>query len=148
MAQHGWIAVDLDGTLAQYVGWKGPTHIGEPVPAMLERVKAWLEEGQQVKIFTARVACFEPYRSEVIKAIHEWLETHGLPRLDITNVKDMLMIELWDDRAVQVEKNTGRVAVFPAIEKKCQHTNSSLNAMTRDVFCDDCREILNKEKAA
>lgn len=107
-ARHGWIGVDLDGTLAVYSGWKGPTNIGAPVPAMLERVKAWLAAGQEVKIFTARVACFEPYRSEVIKAVHEWLESHGLPRLDVTNVKDMLMLELWDDRAVQVEKNTGR----------------------------------------
>jgi hypothetical protein len=112
VARHGWIGVDLDGTLARYSGWQGPTNIGEPVPLMLERVKAWLAEGQRVKIFTARVACFDPYRSEVIKAIHEWLELHGLPRLDVTNEKDMLMLELWDDRAFQVEKNTGRIATF------------------------------------
>jgi hypothetical protein len=112
---NGWIAVDLDGTLAQYSGWKGPTNIGAPVPLMLERVKAWLSEGKTVKIFTARVACFEPYRSEVIKAVHEWLESHGLPRLDVTNIKDMMMVELWDDRAFQVEINTGRVAVLPEL---------------------------------
>ncbi len=29
----GWIDVDLDGTLAQYDGWKGVAHIGEPTDA-------------------------------------------------------------------------------------------------------------------
>jgi len=36
-----WIGVDLDGTLAVYDGWRGPEHIGPPVPAMVERVKRW-----------------------------------------------------------------------------------------------------------
>lgn len=26
----GWIGVDLDGTLAEYHGWKGAEHIGQP----------------------------------------------------------------------------------------------------------------------
>ena len=51
----GWIGVDLDGTLAEYGGWKGPDHIGPPVPKMLERVKSWIAEGRDVRIFTARV---------------------------------------------------------------------------------------------
>lgn len=53
----GWIGVDLDGTLAMYDGFKGPEHIGDPVPKMLERVKKWLAEGREVRIFTARVGC-------------------------------------------------------------------------------------------
>lgn len=104
----GWIGVDLDGTLAHYDGWKGQRHIGEPIAAMVERVRSWLAEGRVVKIFTARVAVPEPDRSTVIRVIHEWCELYGLPRLDITNVKDIAMAELWDDRAVQVISNTGR----------------------------------------
>jgi hypothetical protein len=107
-AMSGWIGVDLDGTLARYDGWKGIDHIGAPVPAMVERVKEWVAKHQAVKVFTARVAVPEPERSEVIGHIHEWLAKIGLPRLDVTNVKDFGMIELWDDRAVQVEVNTGR----------------------------------------
>ena len=38
----GWIGVDLDGTLAIYTGWKGCDHVGEPIPPMVERVKAGL----------------------------------------------------------------------------------------------------------
>lgn len=33
----------------------------------------------------------------------------GLPDLEVTSEKDWLMIELWDDRAVHVEPNTGRI---------------------------------------
>src|SRR5687767_12144507 len=67
----GWIGVDLDGTLAYYDGWKGPGHIGKPVPAMAKRVRKWLEQGCDVRIFTAR-AC-EPERVHYIEA---WCETH------------------------------------------------------------------------
>lgn len=98
----GWIGVDLDGTLAHYSGWKGPAHVGEPVPEMMERVKAWLSEGKHVKIFTARAS--DPHQ---IKPVREWLEKHGIGHLEITNVKDFAMVELWDDRAIQVIPNTG-----------------------------------------
>lgn len=104
-----WWGVDLDATLAEYNGWKGIEHVGAPVPAMLERVKRWLSWGRTVKIFTARVSCAEPERSEAIKHIQDWCERHGLPRLEVTNVKDFGMIELWDDRCVQVEPNTGAI---------------------------------------
>lgn len=99
----GWIGVDLDGTLAHYDGWKGPDHIGDPIPAMLERVKGWLAKGIEVRIFTAR-ACV----AEQVAPIYQWLEKHGLGRLEITNVKDFSMVELWDDRCVQVVPNTGQ----------------------------------------
>lgn len=98
----GWIGVDLDGTLAHYTGCKGPEDIGEPVPAMLARVRAWVAEGRQVKIFTAR--CCVPEQVPPIKA---WLAKHGLGELEVTNVKDFGMIELWDDRCVRVVPNTG-----------------------------------------
>lgn len=103
----GWIGVDLDGTLAEYHGWKGLHHIGDPIPLMMNRVKKWIAEDRQVKIFTARCAIHEPERSEVIAAIHNWCRKHGLPDLEVTNTKDFAMIELWDDRCVQVRMNTG-----------------------------------------
>lgn len=99
----GWIGVDLDGTLAHYDEWRGHEHIGEPVPAMLERVKKWLDEGWEVRIFTAR--CSGGDYDEL--CIVNWLKKHGLPHLRITNEKDYDMVEFWDDRAVQVRINTG-----------------------------------------
>jgi hypothetical protein len=101
--KQGWIGVDLDGTLALYDGWKGIEHIGEPVPAMLERVLRWIGEGREVRIFTAR--CATP---GAFTYVAQWLHRHGLGGLQITNIKDMHMDELWDDRCVQVEPNTGR----------------------------------------
>lgn len=102
--QNGWIGVDLDGTIAKYDGWQGPTHIGEPIPEMVNRVKIWLGEGKQVRIFTARVSDQDLY---IIEAIEKWCLEHVGKILPITNVKDYAMIELWDDRAVQVIPNTG-----------------------------------------
>lgn len=102
----------FDATLAQYDGWQGEEHIGDPVPAMLDRVKSWLEHGHPkygrvgVKIFTARVA--DPRRTNVRTVIERWCLEHIGEVLEVTNEKDYGMIELWDDRAVQVEPNTGR----------------------------------------
>ena len=101
----GWHGVDLDGTLAEYNGWKGMEHIGEPIPKMLERVKKWIEGGEQVKIFTARVSV--PYPEPIIKVIEDWCVKHIGQKLEVTNKKDFSMWDCWDDRAVQIIKNTG-----------------------------------------
>lgn len=106
----GWIGVDLDGTLAQYDGWVGIEHIGEPIPEMVERVKLWLDEGYDVRIFTARVAETNPIRlRKVTMAIREWCYKHIGQELPVTNCKDYGMIDLYDDRCHRVEKNTGRL---------------------------------------
>ena len=106
----GWIGVDLDGTLAEYGGWKGPDHIGDPVPAMAFRVRKWLADGRDVRIFTARVSGVREGSEvdETTKGIQDWCEKHFGVRIPVTCKKDFGMIELWDDRCVQVEANTGR----------------------------------------
>lgn len=120
--RNGWIGVDLDGTLAHYEGFKGANMIGDPIIPMLNRVKKWLEEGKDVRIFTARVwhgelldhpnyaSYSKRYResNEARKAIIEWCIKHLGRALPVTNEKDYGMVELWDDRAVQIEPNTGR----------------------------------------
>lgn len=108
----GWIGVDLDGTLAHYDRWRGSGHVGEPVPAMLNRVRTWLEQGKDVRIFTARVspgaiALNGDDETYVRGVIENWCKTHIGQRLPITHEKDMALVELWDDRAVQVIPNTG-----------------------------------------
>lgn len=121
----GWIGVDFDGTLATYGNWVNAEHTGEPITLMVDRVKAWLAEGREVRVFTARVwpiLNWADGKSEWVGtpelrrlreatsaaiAIDEWCRKvfgHSLP---ITCVKDFGMHELWDDRAVQVRKNTG-----------------------------------------
>lgn len=107
MSQQGWIGVDLDGTLAFYDHWRGAEHIGVPLMPMVQRVKQWLREGLDVRIFTARVWQGATHsdgtvndQGAVQQAIAKWCQEHIGQVLPITNVKDYLMIELWDDRAV------------------------------------------------
>ena len=103
----GWIGVDLDATLAHYDGWKGKNSpIGEPIPKMLARVKRWLRKGRTVKIFTARADGDDGTQEKLIK---EWCKEHVGQELEVTNVKTRSMYELWDDRAVSVQKNTGNI---------------------------------------
>ncbi len=127
----GWIGVDFDGTLAHYTGWVDAKHCGAPIRPMVDRVKAWLAEGQEVRIFTARVfpvwyadpaaqrgawpllpgTATSPERvaecGDAIWAIQAWCAEHLGQVLPITCVKDFAMRELWDDRAVQVHPNLG-----------------------------------------
>ncbi len=116
----GWIGVDLDGTLAHYEGWIDETHIGDPIPIMADRVRSWLAAGKDVRIFTARAdggavaiamgnTAGEAFRDveRIINIIQDWTQKHFGVRLPVTNRKDYGMVELWDDRAVQVVPNTG-----------------------------------------
>lgn len=108
MTGRGWIGVDLDGTLAEYHGWDGGG-IGVPVPAMVERVRTWLAEGKDVRIFTARV-CWRKRPAELaahVFEIQDWCREHLGQVLPITAQKDFDMVELWDDRCVQIIPNTG-----------------------------------------
>lgn len=122
---NAWTAVDLDGTLAEYHGFEGATRIGPPIPKMVARVQQWLAEGREVKIFTARVdggvkatLMGDPHGEEfrdvatVRQAIEAWCLQHIGQVLEVTNSKDYGMEELYDDRAVQVEMNTGEIVGY------------------------------------
>lgn len=101
------ILVDLDGTLATYTTWQGEDHIGDPIPLMVNRVKRWLREGKEVKIFTARLAASsQPDRT--VSIIQSWCRQHIGKALPVTNVKDQFCEAIWDDRAFRVTRNTGR----------------------------------------
>ena len=101
-----WIGVDLDGTLAHYERNQPFDEIGDPVPDMLALVKKMIANQIRVKIFTARAV--DP---DQVPLIRQWLVNNGLPELEITNVKDYSMRRLYDDRCIQVERNTGRLIV-------------------------------------
>ncbi len=122
MSNSGYYAVDFDATLSYYNGFKGATVLGEPIPAMVDRVKQWIAEGKEIKIMTARVWApllgsvgHEEFWKRVDeatnarRAIEDWTELHIGKRLEVTCQKDYNMIRLYDDRAVQVEPNTGRI---------------------------------------
>jgi hypothetical protein len=96
----GWIGVDLDGTLAHYDEYRGDDHVGEPIIPMVERVIKMLDEGKDVRIFTAR----KPH-----PAIRKFSKDNFGKILPITNLKDHNMQMLLDDRAVGVKRNTGEL---------------------------------------
>lgn len=113
----GWIGVDLDGTLAYdspAAEWGGIEKIGEPIPAMVERIKKWLADGEDVRILTARVNPIHTPLAEVAAfsvALEKWCTAQFGRGLRFTHAKDYDMRELWDDRAVQVIRNTGVAVV-------------------------------------
>lgn len=106
----GWYAFDLDGTLAVDDGWKGIEHIGEPIKPMVDLMKRLNAEGKLVKILTARVfPRSDSNPGDAKKYIVAWCEKNLGFVPEIVCQKDPLMIYLFDDRCVQVEKNTGRI---------------------------------------
>jgi hypothetical protein len=113
------IAVDLDGTLAEYHGMVGKG-IGKPIPSMLKRVKRWVSDGHDVIIFTARIGWLydgtneQQYADaiEQLSIVGNWLNENGLGGLNITAVKTIDIDEFYDDRAVQVELNTGKIVGY------------------------------------
>jgi hypothetical protein len=79
---------------------------------MVDRVKSWVSQGINVRIMTARVySDGTPERDRDAEMsrdlIAEWCHKHIGCVLPITCTKDYGMIELWDDRCVQVIPNTG-----------------------------------------
>jgi hypothetical protein len=108
VAGHHWVGFDLDGTLSRTDNpghFAPPYPLGEPVPHMLQTARSLLDAGVTVKIFTAR-AC-EP---EMVPVVQAWTEKHGLGKLEVTNQKDYNLIRFYDDRAIQIIPNEGKVA--------------------------------------
>lgn len=131
--QGEWIGVDFDGVLAKDAVALGVfPDVGPPIPAMIARVRAWLTEGKDVRVFTARVnpgtvgdcarfgrTPLEWYHYQVGLIENFCLAQFGAP-LPITCVKDYKMIALWDDRCVQMVTDTGEPAVArPTGEPSC-----------------------------
>jgi hypothetical protein len=116
-----WIGVDFDGTLSSrpphsMASWED---LGTPVPLMLERVKAWLAEGITVKIMTARVSYVkgpnEGFTNKLVfvdrqkELLTEWCKEYLGQALELVCWKDPFMYHLYDDRAVCIERNTGKI---------------------------------------
>lgn len=106
-----WIGFDLDGTLAEYNGWKGIEHIGEPVQSMVILMRMLNHAGIKVKILTARVAPRDDGEGgdKAKTYIAEWCKKNLGFVPEITHLKDASMGALFDDRAVAVEQNTGKI---------------------------------------
>jgi hypothetical protein len=116
-------AVDFDATLAKYDGFKGPFVLGEPIPAMVARVKRWLQEGDEVVLFTARVCCDDQpaLKMQIILLLQQWCERHLGRALEVTDRKHRRFTDFWDDRNVAIEANTGKLLCDPQTNGDDQH---------------------------
>lgn len=112
------IAVDLDGTLAHYDGWKGPEHIGEIIPSVANAMERAQKEGADVWIFTARVSDTDDHNlaSDIIA---KWLVENKINVSGITAIKHKFFTEFWDDRAIQVIRNEGIFVMNELTDKVC-----------------------------
>jgi hypothetical protein len=111
-----WIGFDLDGTLVRYTtGDSSHLRIGEPIQPMIDLLARYLRDGWRIKIVTARAGPHgdkpgaEQQRLWSIKAIEDWTEQTFGKRLEVTCCKDYCMVALFDDLAIQVEANTGKI---------------------------------------
>lgn len=123
---NGWIGVSFDRTLATYDSWKGPAVCGAPIPATIDRVKAWLADGRDVRIFTPRIAPFatvirnekdlellavkgekELAAVQSVLAIRAWSNKHLGRYLPVTNVIDYGFSCLYSADVVAIKPNTG-----------------------------------------
>lgn len=84
-------AIDLDGTLLQYDGWKGETVFGDAMPGAIPWVNHRLANGHKITVFTTRTN-FEQVQQALIE--------RGFPKLEVTNVKSPSFSVFIDDRAV------------------------------------------------
>ena len=96
------VGFDLDGTLAKRESPFNADTVGEPVKAMVAKLREHLDAGDECVIFTARAV-----DEGSTKVIHAWLKEHGLPKLKVTNVKTPGLKILYDDRAVSVKPDKG-----------------------------------------
>lgn len=123
-------AVDLDGTLAEHTNSGNEFEIGKPVPLMLQRVLRWLQDGKEVRLVTARVNSEDnPNVSRQRTEIDKWCKKYIGRTLPTTCKKSHAMIELWDDRAIQVIPNTG--------ERVLALDGNLLSRNSEDLHCSD-----------
>ena len=89
------IALDFDNVIHDYKGELTPACTGPPVPGAIEGMKALLERGFFLVVFTAR---------EELGPIVQWLAKYGLyvdlETLVVTNHKPKALVYV-DDRAIR-----------------------------------------------
>lgn len=97
------ICVDLDGVVAQYDGWKGVDHIGEPIPGAVEFTVA-LAHFADVVIFTTRCnpEVNKPEAAHLlVNRVRDWLDKHSITYHHIySGVGKPIASAYVDDRSV------------------------------------------------
>lgn len=91
------IAVDFDGVIAEYDGWKGRSVLGPPRKDVIEALHELHAEGWKIIIHTTRGE----------KEVGPYLVQHGIPHHEINRNSDYRTLGAkpvadvyWDDRAI------------------------------------------------
>lgn len=101
------VAIDLDGTLARYDGWKGIEHIGEPLLGARKLCQAIRDAGYRICVFTTRFNT-EGTRdiTRAKQVVVDWLTLHQIPYDDLWDqVGKPMAVAYIDDRALKVTPN-------------------------------------------
>lgn len=99
------IAVDFDGVIANYDGWRGPESLGPPRPDVLSALTVLQREGWKIVIHTTRSD----------EQIYPYLVEHQVPYHEInrnssynnSGAKPVATV-YWDDRALCYSGNAFR----------------------------------------
>ena len=99
------IAVDFDGVIADYDGYKGPGVLGAPRPDVREALCALRAEGWKIVVHTTRGT----------EEVAGYLAKHGIPHDEINCNSDYgtagtkpVADVYWDDRAVRYSGDAQR----------------------------------------
>jgi len=102
MSKYGkTVAIDLDGVLATYTGWRGVDHIGQPINGSRGFLRELKREGYHIIIHTARINDLNGKHRISERIIRAWLDGNKMTYddLHIKPGKPMACAYV-DDRAV------------------------------------------------
>lgn len=103
------LAVDFDGVIAEYDGWKGRGVLGMPRKDVLDALRQLNEEGWKIVVHTTRGS----------REIASYLSRHGIPHHEINCNSDYTTLGTkpvadvyWDDRALTYSGDARRDIVL------------------------------------
>lgn len=104
-----WVGIDFDGTWSSTDNpghFEPPYPLGRAVPQMTYKVRIMMKAGIRVRLFTARAGS-----PEAVERLRDWMRREIGEVLEVTDKKDYNLLRFYDDRALQVIPNLGRVVV-------------------------------------
>lgn len=123
------IAVDLDGTLAEYDYWRGPDHIGAPIRNTVWLLRNFHSQNTEIFIFTCRTNKtinreYDVDTMEVVSTIRKWLNDNNLPfvGINLDDGKPFAHVYL-DDRATYFSKRRAIWNIWDDINRAWRRHN-------------------------
>ena len=126
------VCIDLDGTLAQWDGWKGLDHIGDPFPGAVEFVNK-LSKKYRIVIYTCRCKYQSDFmETEIIKECDDKVPQQDIKIYLINKVKDWLHKHgfIYD----HVYSGHGKPSATAYIDDRAAECNPQTNSMNTMVW--------------